>query len=65
MSKNTIIILLVLSNIYFAVKWFASKWMLNGLMFYIIEKEYTPPTKEKLMECVRKCVKSEFKEWLS
>lgn len=53
--EKWIIALLVLSNLYFAWRWFMSNFFVESFMFYIIKKGYTPPTKEEWRECISKC----------
>lgn len=47
-----IIILLIISNIYFAFRWFAASKQLEGVIYYMVDKGYEPPSKERLMECI-------------
>lgn len=56
-----VIIILIISNIYFAFRWFAARKQLEGVFYYMVDKGYEPPSKERFMECVRICVREGFK----
>ena len=56
-----IIILLIISNIYFAFLWFAASKQLEGAFCYMVDKGYELPSKEILMEYVRICIREGFK----
>lgn len=61
--EKWIIALLVLSNLYFAWRWRISELSVEGFVFYIVKKGYTPPTKKELHECIRSCVREKVKKW--
>lgn len=56
-----IIIIFIISNIYFAFRWFAARKQLEGAFYYMLDKGYELSSKERFMECVRICVREGFK----
>lgn len=51
--------------ILFALKWFTERIRFVAIIYYIVEKGYTPPSRDELMEYIkivsRKMVEERFK----
>lgn len=51
--------------ILFALKWFIERIRFTAIIYYIVEKGYTPPSRDELMEYIkivsRKMVEERFK----
>ena len=46
------IVIFITTTIYVAIKWWAERIKFKALLYYIVDKGYTAPTKEELERCI-------------
>ena len=60
-----VLIISIVVAILFALKWFTERIRFTAITYYIVEKGYTPPSRDELMEYIkivsRKMVEERFK----
>ena len=47
-----------------ALKWFKERIRFTAIIYYIVEKGYTPPSRDELMECIKIFSKIKIEDWL-
>lgn len=47
-----------------ALKWFIERIRFTALIYYIVEKGYTPPGRDELMECIKLVSQKKIEDWL-
>ena len=56
-------VLFVITTIVFVVKWWIGKVMFKSLLYFIVDKGYTEPTKKELEQCIDIVTKKTVEEW--
>lgn len=47
-----------------ALKWFTERIRFIAIIYYIVEKGYTPPSRDELMECIKIVSQRKIEDWL-
>lgn len=47
-----------------ALKWFIERIRFTAIIYYIVEKGYTPPSRDELMEYIKIVSKIKIEDWL-
>lgn len=45
-------VIFIITTIFAIIKWRAERIKFKALLYYIVDKEYTAPTKEELERCI-------------
>ena len=45
-------VIFIITTILAIIKWWAERIKFKALLYYIVDKEYTAPTKEELERCI-------------
>lgn len=53
-------VILLVAIIVCAIQWLGNNLAVGGLVLYMAEKGYTPPTKRELRACIKKVARQKF-----
>lgn len=50
--------------ILFMAKWGIERTRTKALMYFIVDRGYTPPTKQEMMECIKTVTQKTVEKWI-
>ena len=50
--------------ILFMAKWGIERTRTKALMYFIVDREYTPPTEQEMMECIKIVTQKTVEKWI-
>lgn len=59
-----VLIISIVVAILFALKWFTERIRFTAIIYYIVEKGYTPPSRNELMECIKIVTQKTVEKWI-
>lgn len=59
-----VLIISIVVAILFALKWFTERIRFTAIIYYIVEKGYTPPSRDEMMECIKIVTQKTVEKWI-
>lgn len=53
----------VIAAILFMTKWGIERARIKSLIYFIVDRGYTPPTKQEMMECIKIVTQKTVEKW--
>lgn len=50
--------------ILFMAKWGIERTRIKALMYFIVDRGYTPPTEQEMMECIKIVIQKTVEKWI-
>ncbi|NSF20172.1 hypothetical protein G4434_16970 [Coprococcus comes] len=50
--------------ILFMAKWGIERTRIKALMYFIVDRGYTPPTEQEMMECIKIVTQKTVEKWI-
>lgn len=54
----------IAATILFMTKWGIERTRIKALMYFIVDRGYTPPTKQEMMECIKIVTQKTVEKWI-
>lgn len=54
----------IVATILFMTKWGIERTRIKALMYFIVDRGYTPPTKQEMMECIKIVSQKTVEKWI-
>lgn len=54
----------IAATILFMTKWGIERTRIKALMYFIVDRGYTPPTKREMMECIKIVTQKTVEKWI-
>lgn len=54
----------IAATILFMIKWGIERTRIKALMYFIVDRGYTPPTKQEMMECIKIVTQKTVEKWI-
>ena len=54
----------IAATILFMTKWGIERTRTKALMYFIVDRGYTPPTKQEMMECIKIATQKTVEKWI-
>lgn len=54
----------IAATILFMTKWGIERTRIKALMYFIVDRRYTPPTKQEMMECIKIVTQKTVEKWI-
>ena len=54
----------IAATILFMTKWGIDRTRIKALMYFIVDRGYTPPTKQEMMECIKIVTQKTVEKWI-
>ena len=55
----------IAATILFMTKWGIERTRIKALMYFIVDRGYTPPTKQEMMECIKIVTQKTVEKWIN
>lgn len=54
----------IAATILFMTKWGIERTRIKALMYFIVDRGYTPPTEQEMMECIKIVTQKTVEKWI-